>query len=112
MLASSEPFLAVVVLLLRVAPLFSWITMVTMSPMECAFLSANMERGWAELSDHSEPRPADACKQGRPSSASATMGRLESNENRLFIFYLSVKFTVCFGIANANRLARQAVLQG
>src|SRR5580693_397084 len=111
MLAFTEFFFAVVVLLLRVAPLFSWMTMVTMSPMEWAFLSANMDRGSAELSVQREPRPAEACEQGRPSSARATMGRLESNEYRLFIFYLSVQFTVCFGIADANCLARQAVFE-
>src|SRR5579872_5505771 len=110
MLASWEAFLEVVVLLLRLAALFSWMMMVTMSPMAWAFLSANMERGWADISCQSEPAPA--WSRADDSSSSTSAASLKGNEDGLFIFYLSVKFVVGFRVADANCLAGQAVLEG
>src|SRR5579871_2543452 len=102
MLASCDTFLAVEVELLRVAPLFSWMMTVSVSPMACAFLSENIEIGCALLSFHSESAATlHACASSRKS---VMMVGLKSNENSLFIFYLSVEFPLGFRIADADGL--------
>src|SRR5579871_5344516 len=106
MLASSDAFLAVVVLFWRVVPLFSWMRMVRMSPTAWAFLSENIEVEVLRFQSES----ARAVPTWITSS-NATAEYLQIDENRLFILDLSIEFTPGFRIAQADNLAGQAVLQ-
>src|SRR5580658_720200 len=100
---------AVVVLLAREAPLFSWMTTVTMSPTRCAFLSANMEVGVASAFHRESAPNVVNCKINR------TMARCvasQSDKHQVLSLYFSIKFTSGFGVAHAHRLPQRAILQG
>src|ERR1700677_2735876 len=108
MLELMEDWREVVVLLLRLAPLFSWMITVTMSPTRWAFLSANMEAGEAS-SFHNESAPSVVnCNINRSNPRWAASQR---DKYEVFILYFSIKFTVGFWVEHAHGLSQRPVFQ-